>query len=169
MGILEKLIVSLSSRFVAVLTPNPALNSIISMVLDCNDQLNVQTFDRAEVLQTHLRIAPVDLIVCDYELGELGSGSWKLAPQFVVDMHRQLPTRQFQVIVLTNSIDAELQQSCKFAGIDEVIVKPMSPLFLKDRIVARLEKGPKNDPVIPDIGGLSASVSRNNVVQLFPE
>lgn len=156
-----------SRQFVAILTSSPALSSIISMVLDCEEHLNVQSFDRVNVLKTHLRIAPVDLIICDYEIGET------LAPQFAIDLRRQLPTRQFQMIVLSNFISPELKQSCNFAAIDEVIVKPMSPLFLRDRVISRLETAKQSEghfhlpekmphPSIPQIK------MPNNVVHLFP-
>ncbi len=156
-----------SRQFVAILTSSPALSSILSMVLDCEEHLNVQSFDRPNVLKTHLRIAPVDLIICDYEIGET------LAPQLAIDMRRQLPTRQFQMIVLSNFISAELKQSCNFAAIDEVIVKPMSPLFLRDRVVARLEKTDQSrDSLLTQentsIQAIPAIKVPDNVVPLFP-
>lgn len=154
-------------QFVAILTSSPALSSILSMVLDCEEHLNVQSFDRVNVLKTHLRIAPVDIIICDYEIGET------LAPQFAIDMRRQLPTRQFQMIMLTSFITAELKQSCNFAAIDEVIVKPMSPLFLRDRVLSRLEKAKQSEDSFYSLDKtplqtISSIEPSNNVVALFP-
>lgn len=123
----------LGKKFVAVLTSSSALGSIIAMVLDCEEHLNVLTFNRAETLKCHARIAPVDLIISDYQIG------LTLAPQLAVDLRQANPHRHFQFIVLAGFMDDSTKQACQFAAIDEVIAKPMSPLFVRDRVLTQLE------------------------------
>ena len=121
-------------KFVAILTSSPALSSIIAMVLDCEEFLNVQNFEHMSELQCHMRIAPVDLIICDYRINN------RTAPQLKIALQQDNPHRQFETIMLTDYVSGDIKQACKFAAIDEVIIKPMSPLFLRDRVLARLNK-----------------------------
>jgi len=118
-------------KFVAVITASPALGSIIAMMLDNEEQLGVQQFNDADTLLTHMRIVPVDLIVMDYHL--------EGTVQLVLNMRRDLPHRQFETLVLTGRVTPEVKLACKFARIDEVIIKPMSPVFLKERVLSRLQ------------------------------
>ncbi len=119
-------------QFVAVLTSSPALGSILAMVLDCEEHLNVQTFSCIAALECHMRIAPVDLLVCDHDVEDT------TAPRFVAQLRRSNPARSFEAIMLSASMSQELRQACRFAPIEEVIIKPMSPLFVRDRVNSRL-------------------------------
>lgn len=123
---------------VAVLTQSPALSSIIAMVLDCEEHLNVQTFSNGEVLKRHARIAPIDLIISDYQVGASS------APQLAIELRQISSKPTFRFILLATYVDAQIKQACTFANIDEVIVKPMSPLFLRDRVLAQLQSAPGN-------------------------
>ncbi len=122
-------------KSVAVITSSPALSSIISMVLGREEALRTQQFKGIDSLVSHMRILPVDLIVSDYKLEN------RTAPGLVAMLRKTLPRRRYQLIVLSDHMDREVKLSCRFAGVDEVIIKPMSPLFLKERVVARLETG----------------------------
>jgi len=119
-------------KFAAVITASPALGSIIAMMLDNEEQLGVQQFNDADALAAHMRIVPVDLIVMDYHLEGTS------AAQLVLNMRRELPHRQFETLVLTDRVTPQVKLACKFASIDEVIIKPMSPVFLKERVLSRL-------------------------------
>ena len=147
-------------KFVAILTSSPALGSIIAMVLDCEEHLNVQTFSRVETFTCHTRIAPVDLLIVDYEINQT------IAPQLALDLRRANPNRHFQFIVLTDYMDEISAQACKFAGIDEVIAKPMSPLFVRDRVIARLDKVKDQDVVRQQANG-PAPIASDNIVHLY--
>ncbi len=119
-------------KFVAVVTDSPALGSIIAMVLADEERLGVQQFNDADALLTHMRIVPLDLLVVDYHLEGTS------AAQLVLDLRRDLPQRRFETLVLTGRVTPQVKLACKFARIDEVIIKPMSPAFLKERVLSRL-------------------------------
>ncbi len=119
-------------KSIAITTASPALGSIFAMMLEQTEGLRVQQFAGIEALVSHMRLLPVDLIVSDYDL-ETGS-----LPDLVAKLRKTLPSRRYQLVVLADHISREVKLSCKFAGVDEVLVKPMSPLFLKERIMARL-------------------------------
>ncbi len=150
----------LRKKFVAIITSSPALSSILAMVLDCEEHLNVLTFNRAESLKRHSRIAPIDLIIADYQIGAA------LAPQLAVDLRQANPNRHFRFIVLADFMDQSTKQACQFAAINEVIAKPMSPLFVRDRVLAQLEKA-QDVPAFKRSEHVSSSISGNNVVSLY--
>jgi len=120
-------------KYVGILTTSPALGSILAMVLDCEEQLIVHNFTFANNLVRHMRIAPIDIIVCDYEIG------CSSAAELAIKLRANIPGRKFQIIALSEFVTEQTRQACKFANIDEVIIKPMSPLFVRDRILSRLD------------------------------
>ncbi|MCF6303101.1 MAG: response regulator [Devosiaceae bacterium] len=133
-------------KTVAVLTQSPALSSIIAMVLDCEEDLNVQIFGRAELLKRHARIVPNDLIVCDFQIGS------STAPKLAIELRQMNSEKRFSFIMLTAHVDTQIRQACAFANIDEVIVKPMSPLFLRDRVLAQLQLAQNSSSSSQDTG-----------------
>lgn len=128
-------------KSIAIITASPALGSIFAMMLEQTEGLRVQQFAGIEALVSHMRLLPVDLIVSDYVL-ETGSMA-----ELVAILRKTLPSRRYQLVVLADHISREIKLSCKFAGVDEVLVKPMSPLFLRERVVARLGIGDSRDGV----------------------
>ncbi len=116
-----------------IITSSPALGSIVAMMLEDEEQLHVEQFDDVSMLMAHMRIVPLDLIVMDYHLERI------TAAQMVLDLRRSPAHGKFQSLVLTSIISAEIKLACKFARIDEVIIKPMSPVFLKERVLWRLQ------------------------------
>ncbi|VAW16615.1 hypothetical protein MNBD_ALPHA12-235 [hydrothermal vent metagenome] len=115
------------------MTASPALGSIIAMMLEQEQQLHIEQFDTPSMLMTRMRIVPLDMIVMDYKL------AGTTAAQLVLNLRRNLEQRQFTTLVLTSSVSAEIKLACKFARIDEVIIKPMSPVFLKERVLWHLQ------------------------------
>lgn len=148
---------------IAVFTNSAALASIIEMILARDDGLRVVTFTSYKKLAAHMRIAPADVLVCDYE-----QDGWT-APEMLVHLRRHAPNRLFRSIVLTSYVSHEVRQGCRFAQVDEVIVKPMSPLFLEERVEAHLaaldlidaqreaDSTPATDNVVPLFGRTEAS------------
>ena len=51
-----------------------------------------------------------------------------------------IPYREYQVIALASEVSPETKNLCIAAGIDEVIVKPMSPKYLLERVQSRLAR-----------------------------
>lgn len=121
-------------KSVGILATSPALASILGMVMDCEEHLVVHNFSHAANLKRHMRIAPIDIIVCDYEIGGAS------AAQLAIELRVENPQRNFEIIALIETTSAQIRQACKFAAIDEVIIKPMSPLFVRDRVLSRLAK-----------------------------
>jgi len=144
---------------IAVLTRGEALGSIVKMILARSGDYRVVAFTSADDLIMHLRIAPAELVICDYHLD-----AWT-APELMVRARREAPDRQFDSIVMTSRIDRQLRESCAFADIGEVIIKPMSPVFLEERVARRLAGvNPAREPELP---GSPPRRDSDNVVSLF--
>jgi len=113
-------------KTVAVLVANPALSSILSMTLAGVSSLRVRPFDTQLALTTYLRLAPADLVVADFD--SIPSRADKLAEDLRHD--RIIGARELQVIALASALTPETKMASIHAGIDEIIMKPMSPKYL---------------------------------------
>jgi len=123
-------------RVVAVLAANPALSSILSTVLAATPTLRVRVFEAQSALQTYMRLSPVDLLVCDFDNDAAPAGG--LAHSLRLD--ERLARREFQIIALASTVTQSMKQASIAGGIDEVIVKPMSPKYLLERVLSRLKR-----------------------------
>lgn len=156
-------------RTVAVLVANPALSSILSVTLAGSSQLRVRPFESQLALTTYLHLAPVDLIVADFD------SSAARADQLAADLHadEKLERRDFQLIALASALTVEAKAASIHAGIDEIIMKPMSPKYLVERVLARLARRPESakaaKPVERRVSRTAEGWSRfgDNVVPLF--
>jgi DNA-binding response OmpR family regulator len=126
------------AKVVAVLVSNPALSSILSMVLASVPSLRVRPFDSQVALATYMRLAPVDLIVSDFDSERAPAD--RVARELHAD--GSLERRDFQVIALASEVTAATKQASISSGIDEIIVKPMSPKYLLERVMSRLQRRP---------------------------
>src|SRR5262245_61539355 len=124
------------AKVVAVLVSNPALSSILSMVLASVPTLRVRPFESELALTTYMRLAPVDLILSDFD--SQSAPADRVAQALHTD--RSLERRSFQVIALASEVTAEMKKASISAGIDEIIVKPMSPKYLLERVLSRLQR-----------------------------
>lgn len=151
-----------SAKVVAVLVSTPALSSILSVVLASVPTLRVRPFDSQIALTTYMRLAPVDLIVSDFDSENAP------ADRLARDLHRDATLEQpdFQMIALASSVTAETKVASIHAGIDEIIVKPMSPKYLLERVLARLEQQAPR-PARPTPPRLRPGHAAGNVVPLF--
>lgn len=104
------------------------------MVLrDCPDT-RIRQFDSVRALKIYLGIAPIHLLICDYQLND-----WSCAHLIAsLKSDRKMHTENMQTMVLTKNIDKKVQQEITIAGIDEIMVKPMSPQYVFERAQARL-------------------------------
>ena len=123
-------------KTVAVLVANPALSSILSMTLAGASSLRVRPFDTQLALMTYLHLAPADLVVADFD--SVPSRADKLAQDLKSD--RAITSRDLQIIALASALTAQTKMESIHAGIDEIIMKPMSPKYLVERVLARLAK-----------------------------
>lgn len=128
------------SKVIAILTANEALSAILQMVLGEHNDLRVRVFNSEAYLSLYMHIAPVDLLVCDYDLEAEGATG-------LVQRLRAKPSivrPDFQVVAMARTITPATRAACVRAGIDEVLVKPMSPRYLEERVLARLREGPRH-------------------------
>jgi DNA-binding response OmpR family regulator len=157
----------LQSKVIAVLTASPALSSILSAVLTTVPGLKVRSFESEVALIGYMRFEPVDLVVCDFDCERTPADA--LVRELRGD--RQLVRRNFQAIALASTIRQDMRAIAAEIGIDEIIVKPMSPKYLLERVQGRL-KDPSRRPQ-PRLRLVQSKapreiVYRDNVVPLFP-
>lgn len=124
-----------NAKVVAILVSNPALGSILAAVLASVPSLRVRPFESQLALTTYMRLAPVDLVVADFD-GEAP------AHLLAVDLRgdNRLERRDFQLLALASAITPQIKTVSVRAGIDEIILKPMSPKYLLERVVSRLAR-----------------------------
>jgi DNA-binding response OmpR family regulator len=165
-------------RTIAVLAANPALSSILTMVLAADSRLRVREFTSLRPLSTYMSLTPVDVVVCDFD-SETARADMVAAE---LRSNESLVQCNFQIIALARTLSIETRPASIRAGIDEVIVKPMSPRYLHERILSRLR-----NPGVPTIASpcYSGTERRNrfqprdpafqppgprgdNVISLFP-
>ena len=122
------------AKVVAILAASPALSSILAAVLAAVPTLRVRQFESAKALTTYMQLAPVDLLVCDFDSETAPAGP------LAETLRRGLLTRPgFQVIALASEVTEDVRQASIGGGIDEVIIKPMSPKYLLERVTSRLK------------------------------
>jgi DNA-binding response OmpR family regulator len=146
-------------RTVAVLIANPALSSIICMVLAGSPSLRIRPFESLLSLTTYMRLAPVDVVVAELD----GEGTRADLAAQALRSDARLESPRFQIIALANTLDQTASAAARRAGIDEVMMKPMSPRYLLERVLARLRRAPlRRHPILHR----QAPVA-DNVVPLF--
>lgn len=150
---------SVPLRTVAILVANPALSSILGMVLASTPSLRVRSFESLLALSTYMRLAPVDLIIAD--LDGNGTGADLVAQALRSD--QRVESAEFQIIALASAVTGDTRAKAGRAGIDEVVVKPMSPRYLLERVLARLRRS----PVRPMVHRSARPPTPDNVVPLF--
>ena len=159
-------------KTIAVLVANPALSSILTMVLASVPSFRVRPFDSELALTIYMRLAPVDLVVTDFDAENARAD---LVTRDLRD-DGGIERPDFQVIALASSVTPETKNLCIKAGIDEVIVKPMSPKYLLERVQSRLKLRAPAQASLPQAvrritpkptAGASFRAG-NNVIPLWP-
>lgn len=151
------------AKVVALLVSSPALSSILSTVLASAPSLRVRPFASQAALTTYMRLAPVDLIVSDFDCESAPAD--RLAQELHAD--EKLERRDFQVIALATRVTPETKLASIAAGIDEIIVKPMSPRYLLERVLSRLARKAGVERRVSRILPRPEDYSGSNVVPLF--
>ena len=162
------------AKVVAVLAASPALTSILGAVLRGHRSLRVRQFESLLALQTYMRLTAVDLVVCDFDSEDEPANVVARTLRFDSSLQR----RDFQVIALASTITTNTKQASLACGITEVIVKPMSPKYLLERVLSRLRSGLPDGTYVGPERRRSAAADMppmvsyagygDNVVQLFP-
>lgn len=166
------------SKVVAIIAANPALSSLLAMVVAGDCHLKVRQFDSETDLIAYMRIAPVHMLVCDFD--REGRPAYEMVEG--IRLNNDLISQDVPVIALTRAITMPMRHQAISAGIDEVIIKPMSPRHLLGRIQARLRhrsvvgvlggyRGPerRNRAPLPKPHPLPARRFTDNVIPLFPD
>jgi DNA-binding response OmpR family regulator len=122
-------------KTVAILVANPALSSILSMTLAGSSSLRVRPFETELALRSYLQLVAADLIVADFD--SLPARADRLAERLRSD---PAISRDTQIIALASLLSIDVKAASIRAGIDEIIMKPMSPRYLVERVLARLAK-----------------------------
>lgn len=122
---------------IAVLSNSAALASVLAATLRRGHRWRVREFGDSRMLKDYMRIAPLALLVADYDLERTDAAEVAMA----IRSDAALASRDIQIIAMSRSVDREMRRRCVQAGIDEVIIKPMNPLYLEERIAARLAAG----------------------------
>ena len=169
---------SASTKVVAIIAANPALSSLLAMVVAADSHLKVRQFESDIDLIAYMRLAPVDMLVCDFD--REGRPAYEMVES--IRLNGDLVSQDVPVIALTRTITPPMRHQAISAGIDEVIIKPMSPRHLLQRIQARLRgrsvvgvlggyRGPerRNRITMPIPQPVPARRNSDNVVQLFPD
>ena len=149
-------------KTVAVLIANPALSSILSMTLAGAPSLRVRPFETELALKSYLKLAPADLVVVDFD--SVTSPANEVAEHLRADA--AIP-RRLQVIALASALSIETKAASIHAGIDEIIMKPMSPRYLVERVLARLAAKPKTEVLRRGLNKRDWPKFGDNVVPLF--
>lgn len=166
------------AKVVAIIAANPALSSLLAMVVAGDSHLKVRQFESEIELISYMRIAPIHMLVCDFDRQDRPAYEMVEA----IRLNNDLISQDVPVIALTRTITPPMRHQAISSGIDEMIIKPMSPRHLLQRIQARL----RNRSVVGLLGGYRGPERRNraplpqphpapvrrmtdNVVHLFPE
>lgn len=149
------------AKVVAIIAANQALTALLAMVVAGDSRLKVRQFDSELALIAYMRLAPVDVLVCDFD--REGRPAYEMVE--AIRLNSNLVSQDVPVIALTRTITPSMRHQAISAGIDEVVIKPMSPRHLLQRIQARL----RARSVIGVLGGYRGPERRNRVAMPVPQ
>lgn len=149
------------AKVVAIIAANPALSSLLAMVVAGDCHLKVRQFDTELELITYMRLAPIHMLVCDFDRD--GRPAYEMVEG--IRLNNGLVSQDVPVIALTRTITPPMRHQAISAGIDEVIMKPMSPRHLLQRIQARL----RTRSVVGVLGGYRGPERRNRITLPTPQ
>ncbi|HLV84807.1 MULTISPECIES: response regulator [Devosia] len=149
-----------SAKVVAIIAASPALSSLLAMVVAGDSRLKVRIFETELELIAYMRLAPIDMLVCDFDREE------RPAHEMVesIRLNGELLSQDVPVIALTRNITPPMRAQAISAGIDEVLIKPMSPRYLLQRIQIRL----RTRSVVGTLGGYRGPERRNRIFAPIP-
>ena len=148
------------AKVVAIIAASPALSSLLAMVVAGDRTLKVRIFESELELIAYMRLAPIDMLVCDFDREE------RPAHEMVegIRLNRDLLSQDVPVIALTRHVTPPMRHQAISAGIDEVVIKPMSPRHLLQRIQVRL----RTRSVVGTLGGYRGPERRDRIFAPIP-
>jgi DNA-binding response OmpR family regulator len=150
-----------SAKVVAIIAATPALTALLGIVVAGDTRLKVRQFHSEAELFAYMRIAPVHMLVVDLDRDERPAHEMVEA----IRLDSSFVSQDVPVIALTRTITPPMRHQAISAGIDEVIIKPMSPRHLLQRIQSRL----RNRSVVGALGGYRGPERRNRVPFPVPQ
>lgn len=115
-----------AGRLIAVISPNEAFSAIVGMVMQDWHDLTVTHFSDSAALALS-GLQPI-AIVCNFEFG---SGFYET---FAPHIEALRAVGAIATVATVRSLDSWTRIRCVNSGIDEVLIKPISPLHLAERI-----------------------------------
>ena len=149
------------AKVVAIIAANQALTALLGMVVAGDSRLKVRQFDSELSLIAYMRLAPIDMLVCDFD--REGRPAYEMVES--IRLNGSLVSQDVPVIALTRTITPPMRHQAISAGIDEVVIKPMSPRHLLQRIQARL----RTRSVVGVLGGYRGPDRRNRLTSPVPK
>ena len=113
---------------IAIVSPNPAFSAFTEAVLASWPDIEVEAYADVDELDS-ARIVPA-VIACNFEFD---SGFYQLAFPKIASLRQ---TRPLATLALVRRLDGWTRSRCTSIGIDEVLIKPVSPLHLGLRLAA---------------------------------
>lgn len=151
----------MTTKVVAIIAANPALSSLLAMVVAGDSHLKVRQFESEIELMAYMRIAPLDMLVCDFDRED--RPAYEMVES--IRLNNELISQDVPVIALARTITPPMRHQAISAGIDEVIIKPMSPRHLLQRIQTRL----RSRSVVGVLGGYRGPERRNRTIMPVPQ
>ena len=142
-------------KTVALLVANPALSSILSSTLAGAPSLRVRPFESLVALTAYMRLAHADIVVLDVGDAEASAAALR--------QDRGIASRDLQIIALASSLTADR----RLDAVNEVIIKPMSPRYLVERVLARLTIAQRPERRMRGLYKRDWSAFGDNIVPLF--
>jgi two-component system chemotaxis response regulator CheY len=121
---------SLAEKQVLIVDDSPDMRLLVRRMLTRMKITLISEAEDGEQALTQLRAAPVDLVICDWNMD--GMSGMELFDQ-VRSLRPGLP-----FVMLTGQLDAKSEAQAKQAGIAAYLVKPVSSDDFKSRITALL-------------------------------
>jgi DNA-binding response OmpR family regulator len=149
------------AKVIAIIAANQALTALLAMVIAGDSRLKVRQFDTELGLIAYMRLAPVDLLVCDFDRD--GRPAYEMVE--AIRLNCDLISQDVPVIALTRTVTQSMRHQAISAGIDEVVIKPMSPRHLLQRIQARL----RARSVVGVLGGYRGPDRRDRISVPMPK
>lgn len=148
------------AKVVAIIAANPALSSLLAMVVAGDTRLKARVFESEIELLAYMRLAPIHMLVCDFD--REGRPAHEMVEG--IRLNGELLSQDVPVIALTRAITPPMRHQAISAGIDEVVIKPMSPRHLLERIQVRL----RTRSVVGTLGGYRGPERRNRIFMPVP-
>ena len=118
----------MDAAHIAIVSPNPAFSAFAEAVLASWPDVEVEAYADVNALES-LRIVPA-VIACNFEFD---SGFYQSAAPILANLRQAGP---LATLALVRRLNGWTRSRCTSIGIDEVLIKPVSPLHLGLRLAA---------------------------------